>query len=550
MAWNFADIYEAIADISDDSHPACIHAGRGGTPGITVSWPELMRRSNRLVRYLSAQGLRPGTKIAHYLRNGPAYIETMVASFKGRFVHVNVNYRYRDNELHYILDNSDAEAVVYGAEFREHVEALRPRLPKVRAWIEVPPDFDAQDSQVAGFAASYSDIVRGGDGSPLGIERSGTDLLFIYTGGTTGMPKGVMWEHEAIWQAGGAGRSMLSSGGSAPQSCAEHARRVAESPLRSRLLAACPLMHGTAMLSSINTLSQGGCVVTVPEHSLDAHAMWATVGRYRVNSLAIVGDAFAKPLLRALDEEPGRYDLSSVHGIVSSGVMWSPEVKRGLLRHHPGMVLMDSFGASEAIGFGVARTTGDEAPVTARFTIGEHCRVFTEDHRPVQPGSGIPGFIARSGPIPVGYYKDPEKSAKTFPVIDGVRYSVPGDWCTVEVDGTLTLLGRGSVCINSGGEKIYPEEIEEALKTHPTVEDALVVGVPDERWGQAVTGVVVPTDGAAFDEGALREYVKSLLAPYKAPKRILIAEVPLRAPNGKADYKGVGDFARRALQVG
>lgn len=547
MAWNFADVIEAIAEVSNDEHPACIHAGPGGSAGITISWPELMRRSNRLARYLAAQGLRPDSKVAHYMRNCPAYIETMVASFKGRYVHVNVNYRYRDNELHYILDNSDAEAVVYGAEFRAHVATLRPRLPKVRVWIEVTPYLEQPQDRAAHFAVGYDDIVCEGDGSPLDIERSGKDLLFIYTGGTTGMPKGVMWEQEAIWQAGGSGASLLNPGVAAPESPAEHAQRVAKAPMRGKMLAACPLMHGTAMLTSINTLTQGGCVVTVPEHSLDPHAMWATVERYRVNSLAIVGDAFAKPLLRALEEKPGSYDLSSVMGIVSSGVMWSPEVKRGLLRHNPNMVLMDSFGASEAIGFGTSRTTGDEEATTAKFTIGEHCKVFTEDHLPVQPGSGEPGFIARPGPIPVGYYKDPEKTAKTFPVIDGVRYSVPGDWCVVEADGTLTLLGRGSVCINSGGEKIYPEEIEEALKTHPNVEDALVVGVPDERWGQAVTGVVVPGDPAKFDEAALREHVKSQLAPYKAPKRILISEVPLRAPNGKADYKSVTYFAKAAV---
>ena len=230
---------------------------------------------------------------------------------------------------------------------------------------------------------------------------------------------------------------------------------------------------------------------------------WAAVERHKVTGLAIVGDAFAKPLLRALDDEQGRYDISSVLGIISSGVMWSPEVKRGLLRHNPKMVLTDSFGASEAMGFGRSDTTADGTTEVAKFTLGPSCKVFTEDLREVEPGSGEVGFVARSGAIPRGYYKDPEKTAKTFPVIDGVRYSMPGDYCRVEADGTLTLLGRGSVCINTAGEKVYPEEVEEVLKSHAGVVDALVVGVPDEKWGQMVTGVVQLESGAAFDEARI-----------------------------------------------
>lgn len=548
MAWNFGDIYEAVGNVSNRDHPALIHSGPHGSEGVTITWPEFMAHTNRLARFLSDSGLKPDSKVAHYMRNCPAYVEAMVASFKGRFVHVNVNFRYLDEELYYILENSDSEAVVYAAEFREQVESLKPRLPLVKTWIEVPPD-DAPGSPVAKFASSLNEIISTGDSEPLRIERQGSDLLFIYTGGTTGMPKGVMWEHEAIWTAGGSGASILTQGLEPPASVEEHAERIAAVPMRGRVLAACPLMHGTAMLTAISTLSQGGCVVTMPETNLDTQALWAAVGRYRVNSIAIVGDVFAKPMLRELDDNPEKYDISSLAGIVSSGVMWSPEVKQGLIRHNSNLTLMDSFGASEAVGFGSSRTTKDGGAKIAKFQIGESCKVFTEDFREVEPGSGEPGFIARSGPIPVGYYRDPEKSAQTFPVINGVRYSVPGDWCTVETDGVLTLLGRGSVCINSGGEKIYPEEVEEALKTHPDVEDALVVGVPDERWGQAVTGVIVPSKGAMVDEEDIRSHVKKHLAAYKAPKRILIADMPIRAPNGKADYKAATEFAKRSLQI-
>jgi fatty-acyl-CoA synthase len=227
--------------------------------------------------------------------------------------------------------------------------------------------------------------------------------------------------------------------------------------------------------------------------------------------------------------------------------MWSREVKQGLLQHNPGMMLVDTFGSSEAVGFGTSVTTAAGETRTARFQIGDKCKVFTEDHREVAPGSGEKGFIARCGPIPMGYYKDEEKSAKTFPTIGGVRYSIPGDWCTVEADGTLTLLGRGSVCINTAGEKVYPEEVEEALKTHPDVEDALVVGLPDDKWGQSVTGVVQLRPGASLHEDALRQHVRGSLAGYKTPKRVVAVERMFRAPNGKADYKGATAYASETL---
>jgi len=546
MAWNYGDIYTAIGAISNEDQPALIHSGPDGSEGIAISWPAFMRRTNALARHLQESGLKPDSKVAHYMRNGPAYVETMVASFKGRFVHVNVNFRYLDDELHYILENSDAEAVVFSSEFREQATKLRDRLPGVKTWIEVPP-YDESGLTVADYALSFNSIIVEGDDSDLNMERRGDDLLFIYTGGTTGMPKGVMWEHEAIWAAGGAGASLLDPDKAAPATVEEHADRIAKAPFRPRLMAACPLMHGTAMLSALSTLNSGGCVVTVPEHSLDTQALWKAIDRYRVTNMAIVGDAFAKPLLKELNENPNSYDISSMMGIISSGVMWSPDVKNGLLEHNTEMVLLDSFGASEAIGFGVSRTSKEGSSKPAKFQIGPACKVFTEDHKEVAPGSDKPGFIARSGPIPVGYYKDPEKSAQTFPTINGVRYSIPGDWCTVETDGILTLLGRGSVCINSGGEKIYPEEVEEILKTHPNVEDALVVGLADEKWGQAVTGVVKLVDGTSLDEHELREHVREHLSAYKIPKRILVAEAPLRAANGKADYKTTTEFAIRSL---
>jgi fatty-acyl-CoA synthase len=239
-------------------------------------------------------------------------------------------------------------------------------------------------------------------------------------------------------------------------------------------------MHGTGMLMALSTMLSGGCVITLEKPSFDAEELWQVADRTKAQALVIVGDAFAKPMLQVLDAAPGKYDLSNIVNIVSSGVMWSVEVKRGLIRHMPQVILMDSFGSSEGVGFGSSMMTKDGEVQTAKFQIGERCRVFDENDQPVEPGSGKPGIIAQGPPIPVGYYKDPEKTARTFKTIGGVRYSIPGDWCVVEADGSLTLLGRGSVCINTAGEKVYPEEVEEVLKTHPAVDDALVVGVPDD----------------------------------------------------------------------
>lgn len=535
MGWNYGDILDGVGKVVPEDRPALIHGER------VTTWADFNRRTNNLARRFLNRGLQAGDKVAFYMRNRPAYSEVLGACFKARLVHVNVNYRYVDEELRYILDNSDSRIVVYDAEFADHVRALRPALPDVGLWVEVTDD----EQPAVDFAVSYEALAEIGDGEPLSLHRSGDDLLFLYTGGTTGMPKGVMWAHDDLWRAGTAGATPATNM-IPPADLDEHCRNVAAAP-GGVFVPCCPQMHGTGLLTTIATLSMGGTVVTLTKPSFDAAELWKTVERRGVSSLAIVGDAFAKPMLRELDEHPGEYDIRSVVSILSSGVMWSPEVKRGLLRHNPAMVLTDSFGASEALGFGRADTTVDGTTEVGKFRIGEHCKVFTEDFREVEPGSDEAGFVARSGAIPRGYYKDEEKTARTFPVIDGVRYSMPGDYCKVAADGTLILLGRGSVCINTAGEKVYPEEVEEVLKTYPGVVDALVVGVPDEKWGQMVTGVVQPEPGADLDEAALQAHVRERLAGYKTPKRILVKDDLGRASNGKADYKGITAYARAEL---
>jgi len=535
LSWNFADLFELVADTAPERN-ALAH----GVAGPTRSWRELDRNANALALHL-ARRHQPADKIALYSYNRPEFVETLVAAFKARLVPVNVNYRYREEELVYLFDNSDATVVVYEAGFAGSVAKVRDRLPKVREWIEL-----ADGSEGNAFSVAYHEIVGSGTDQRLDIERKPTDLLFMYTGGTTGMPKGVMWEHSALYRAlGGGGNAVI--GEKASESVEEQRARIAQEGRGQRLLPACPLMHGTGLFTAINALGGGGAIITLEAKSLDAEELWSTVEARGATASAIVGDAFAKPMLKALQENPRRWDLSKFFLVVSSGVIFSPPSKQGLLEHLPHAIMYDSFGSSEAVGFGTELTTKTSSVQLAKFKIGPNCKVFTPDGREIEPGSDEPGFIARSGPIPLGYYKDEEKSAETFKTYQGRRWSIPGDWCTVNADGTLNLLGRGSACINTAGEKVYPEEVEEALKTHPAVEDALVVGVPDEKWGESVTGVVTLEAGKQATEAELRAHVRERLAGYKTPKRIVFTAVPMRAPNGKADYKSAKQTALAAL---
>jgi len=533
MGWNFGDILDAVGPNVSPEAPAFIHGQR------VINWDDAVRTTNNMARGLIARGARPGDKIAIYMRNRPEYLLAVAAGWKARLTHVNVNYRYTPEEVWYIFDNSDAQTVVYASEFRDAVAEIRPRLPKVKTWVEV-----SETGEIAPFAERFDALGEEGNGGPLDIQRSGDDQFFIYTGGTTGMPKGVMWTHHDMREITLQAARKL---GPVPETLEELAEATRRMPVGARILPAPPLMHGPGLLTSMGTMMAGGCVITLEKPTFDAEELLTAIDAHKPQTLVIVGDSFGKPILNALNAAPGRYDVSSILTIVSSGVMWSHEVKKGMLEHMPQAMLSDGFSSSEALGMGNSIMTRDSEVQTAKFMLGERCKVFDENDQPVEPGSGKSGMVAIGPPNPLGYYKDDEKTARTFRTINGVRYSIPGDWCIVEADGTLTLLGRGSACINTAGEKVFPEEVEEALKTHPSVDDALVVGLPDEKWGQAVTGVVRLSEGASLDEEALRAHVRKSLAGYKTPKRVVSTDQSIRASNGKADYATARKIAETTL---
>ena len=531
--WNFADVYEAVAAAVPDA-PCQVHGDR------MTTWSEFDRRANALTADLLDAGLQHQSKVAAYLYNGVEYLEVYVAAFKGGFVPVNTNYRYGPEEVAYLFDNADAEAVVFHASFTDLLEQVRGRLPGVKRWYVVEDGAAAPD-----WATPYETVVAGGADrveAPWG--RSGDDILMLYTGGTTGMPKGVMWRQEDLFMVlGGGGNPLL---GLPPTSSVEEiaSRLTGPGPV---MLPACPLMHGTGQFSSFIAMNGGGSIVTLASRNFSATELWQTVADRKVNALVIVGDAFAKPMLADLDAHPDAYDLSSIQMISSSGVMWSHEVKQGLLRHIPGAVLFDSFGSSEAVGLGASVSAAGQAEETAKFQLGERVQVFTDDNRRVEAGSGEVGMVAIPGYVPIGYYKDEEKSARTFRTIEGVRYSIPGDYATVNADGSIHLLGRGSVCINTGGEKVFPEEVEEVLKRQPGVRDAVCVGVPDDRFGEAICALVEPAEGATIDADALVAGVRAELARFKAPRHVLPVATIGRSPAGKVDYKGLKALAEKQL---
>lgn len=535
MDLSFATLWEAIADEIGDRDAIVTGSNRR-------TWTGYDDRASRLAQAFSQAGLGPDSKVGMYLWNGNEYLETQYASMKIRGVPININYRYLDEELLYLLENSDAEALVFHTSLGDRVARVKDRAKGVRLWIEV----DDGGESVPG-AVNYEKVIAGHDPAAR-IKRNPSDLYMLYTGGTTGMPKGVMYETGGMLQSFvsilypllGLGVPAIKDIPKLISTLAKEERGVVSIPT-------CPLMHGTGMwLGAMIPHCAGARVVMLESRSFDAAEFLATAQRERANQVVIVGDAFAKPILAALEEarDAGSpADLSGVRFVISSGVMWTREAKQALLEWHD-FVLIDAMGSTEG-SMGTQITTRGNVGETAKFAIGANTKVFTEDGREVQPGSGETGMVAAGGDVPIGYYKDEVKSRATFREINGVRYSFPGDWARIEADGTLTLLGRGSNCINTAGEKVYPEEVEEAVKSHADVFDCLVVGVDDEKFGQRVTGVVSLRKGRQVSPEDLRSFTKTKLAGYKVPKQLFIVDRVQRAPNGKADYK----WARGAIEA-
>jgi len=530
---HYADVIEGYADRAPDAI-ALVHGETRRT------WAEFEDRAARLAGALQDAGLVPGSKVGLLLYNGPEYYEAFLAALKARMVPINVNYRYVDDELVYLLEDSDAEALVFHASLGETVGRVAERVPALKLLAEV------DDGPSAGAGAErYEDILARSEPAPR-ITRRHDDEIMIYTGGTTGMPKGVVYDI-GDWTAGLVELVPIVLGipplpDNVEELTADGAERIAAgaAPV---VMPCSPLMH-TAGLNSVAVQLAGGRAVTLPGRSLDPDEIWSTVERESVNVMIIVGDAFARPMLTALEEKAaagGGWDLASLAVILSSGVMWSAPIKQGLLEHID-VALIDGIGATEgAMGVQVSRR-GDPLTQTGQFIRLGETKLFSEDGREIMPGSDEPGLIAAGGRLtPKGYYKDPEKSARVFREIDGQRYAFIGDWGRLEADGTLVLLGRGSGCINTAGEKVYPEEVEEVIKTHPDVADALVVGIPDERFGQRGTAVVAPANPGTGVVEAINEYLTERLAGYKRPRVVVQVDAIKRAPNGKPDYAWARD---------
>ena len=508
-SFNLADLFEVIADAVPD-RTAVVAGDQRRT------YRELDARATRLANHLHANGVNKGDHVAVHAMNCAEWVEAFFACFKLSAVPINVNYRYVESELRYLYDNADSIAVIVEPQFRERLNAVIGDLPGVRHVLEIGPEYEAA------LAASSPDRPN--------LGRSGDDLYMLYTGGTTGMPKGVMWRHEDAFFA-----TMNSARANKALDHPEDlAAEVTATPTAMTMMAIGPMMHGGAQWMLGNCIFVGGTIVLYCERGFDADAVLRIIANEHVNSVNTIGDAMARPLAEAIAAAPeGTYDLSSLFAFGNGGAPLSAAVRVQLSTALPTAVIMDSFGASEtgATGAKVDAGEGFSAP---RFAMGPHTTVLSDNGEQCAPG--VTGKLARTGHIPLGYYKDPDKTAATFPSFGGKRWVIPGDFARIEDDGTISLLGRGSVSINSGGEKIYPEEVEAALKKHPAVFDAVVVGTPNERWGEQVTAIVHTRAGHELSEAEVKAHCRTVLADYKTPRSVLFVDEVHRTPVGKADY--------------
>ena len=514
MQFNLADLFEHAVDIWGEREYLVADGKRR-------TYAQMEERANRLAHHLADQGIGPGDHVGIYGVNSVEWIESLWAIFKLRAVWININYRYVADELAYLFGNADLKALIHDAAFSDRVAGVAAHMPDLRHRLVIGGDFEdalAEGSPERDFAP-----------------RSGDDQYILYTGGTTGMPKGVVWRHADVVFALGGGIDILSGDrATRPEDLAERGRKMG---FALTFLPIAPLMHGATQWAVMGQSFVGNKVVLMGQ--FDPHEVWRLVEAEKANSMMMTGDAMARPLVEALDDEPSKdRDLSSLISLSSTAAVFSPSLKDQFLERFPNIVLTDAIGSSEGGANGIIIVEKGKTEMKGGPTVAPVAGtvVLDDELRPVQPGSGVVGRVARTGDIPLGYYNDPVKTAETFVEVDGTRYVIPGDMALVEADGSVTLLGRGSQSINSGGEKIFPEEVEAAVKSHPAVYDCVVVGVPDERWGQRVTAVVQARAGMTPDLASVQEHCRTKIAGYKVPRELHVVELMQRSPSGKADY--------------
>jgi 3-oxocholest-4-en-26-oate---CoA ligase len=526
VTYNLADLFEGVVDAVPDREALVI--GREGAVVQRLTYAELDRRVNATAALLAGAGVGPGDHVGLHLRNGAPFVEVMLAAFKLRAAPVNVNHRYVTAELEELIGDLDLRVVITEPDLAER---LAPLTDLGAAPVVLVTD-DTWDERVGAQST----------GRPVVPGRSGDDRYVLCTGGTTGRPKGVLWRHEDLFFASLGGRGAPRRGVPSlddPAAIGERARRGLPPDRR---LPLCPLVHGAAQWVLLQALLGGGTGILSADRHFSAAEALSLADSARAELLMVVGDATAGPLADALAAEPGRWDLPALQMVSSSGAILAPAVQRRLAEVLPGVKVLDTFGASETGGQGRLAPAGDGGDRRPRLFADPHNAVLDDEGRRIEPGAPEVGRLARSGHIPLGYYKDPVKTAATFITVDGVRWSVPGDLARVEADGTITVLGRGSVCINTGGEKVHPEEVEAVLKAHPGVADAVVVGVPDDRFGSRVAAVVARRPGvsAGVDEdryaSVLEAHVRDRLSGYKVPRSWAFVDACQRLVSGKPDY--------------
>ncbi|MGP0109534.1 MAG: acyl-CoA synthetase [Acidimicrobiales bacterium] len=533
MEFNLADLFESVVDQIGDQ-TAMVSGSR------RLSYTELDQRANRLAHHLEGAGVGPRDMVGLQLVNDTEYIESMLACFKIRAVPVNVNYRYLAGELEYLYRDAALVGLVFHGRFAPAVKGALGAMPETRAVLEVCDPVGHRPTVGEDYESALASAPDTREFPP----RRSDDLYCVYTGGTTGMPKGVIWRHEDIFFA--------AMGGGDPLSLGNHIATPAE--LATRLLhpgitalAIPPFMHAAGHWLAFSTLFGGGTVVTTGGGVFDATEVWRLVETERVNAIAVVGDAMVRPLLDVLAAQPDRYDLSSLMAVGSGGAVLSPSTKAQLAELLPGRIVADRFGSSET------GQVGGEVPPEdpfgpPRLRVDERTDVLGADLQPVPPGSGLIGHLARGGHVPIGYLGDPPKSAATFVEARGQRWALPGDLATVNADGSIVVLGRGSLCINTGGEKVFPDEVEAALKDDPEIRDAIVVGAPDPRLGERVVALVLPQTGHEIDPEAVRRHVHARLSGFKVPREVIVVDDIVRSPSGKPDYPWARAFAEAALR--